>query len=100
MSNIARQMEEELRRAELDLLRRASEVAADHEVGLYLVGGTVRDILSGTRPADLDLVATDSAPAVPTTLAEGLGADVVARSRDISATVERRAAKDADRQVA
>ena len=81
MSNIARQMEEQLRRAELDLLRRASEVAADHEVGLYLVGGTVRDILSGTRPADLDLVATDSAPEFPTTLAEGLGGDVVARSQ-------------------
>ena len=81
MSNIARQMEEQLRRAELDLLRRASEVAADHEVGLYLVGGTVRDILSGTRPADLDLVATDSAPEFSTTLAEGLGGDVVARSQ-------------------
>ena len=74
-------MEKQLRRAELDMLRRASQVAADHEVGLYLVGGTVRDILSGTHPADLDLVTTGSAPEFAATLAQALGGEVVARSQ-------------------
>lgn len=81
MSNIARQMEQQLGPAELDLLRRASEVAAEHRVGLYLVGGTVRDILSGTHPVDLDLVATGGTPEFATTLAEALGGEVVARSQ-------------------
>ena len=81
MSNVARQMEKQLRSAQLDLLRRASGAAAEHHVGLYLVGGTVRDILSGNRPADLDLVATEGTPGFLPVLAERLGGEVTARSQ-------------------
>ena len=38
------------------LLRRVSVLARDQGVGLYLVGGVVRDLILGRRPVDLDLV--------------------------------------------
>jgi tRNA nucleotidyltransferase (CCA-adding enzyme) len=53
------------------------------EPGVYLVGGSVRDILLGGRPFDLDLlVETD-----PDAVAARLGGDVVAHDRFGTATV-------------
>ena len=51
----ALQLERHLDPTQLDLLRRASDSAVAHDVALYLVGGSVRDLLLGDRPADLDL---------------------------------------------
>ena len=80
MSNVASQLSRQLSPAHLELLRRASEVCAEHRVGLFLVGGTVRDILSRSRPIDLDLVMVSSPPGFASRFAEGIGGEVVAQS--------------------
>ena len=45
--------------------------------GVYLVGGTVRDLLMRRRPTDIDIVVEGSAAAFARTLAERVGARVV-----------------------
>ncbi len=81
MSNVAHLLELQLSPAQLGLLRRASKVSDECQADLYLVGGTVRDILTGSRPIDLDLMFAGVDPLFPSALAEGLGGDVVARTR-------------------
>ena len=51
------------------------------DVGLHLVGGTVRDILLGCGTGDLDLSAAGATVEFADTLAAELGGQVVARSR-------------------
>ena len=79
MSSIADVMEQHLRPEQLSLLRRASK-AAPKGVELYLVGGTVRDLLSLHSPADLDLVWVGDDQGFPEALAEDVGGQVVERS--------------------
>ena len=74
-------LDQQLHEAQLDLLRRASAASHEHGVELLLVGGTVRDILRGGRPADLDLVTAGGAPGFGETLAQRLGGEVVAHSQ-------------------
>ena len=81
MSNVAHLLERHLSPSQYDLLRRAAKVSAELGVGLLLVGGTVRDILSNKRPDDLDLVAVDGTPDFAVALAERVGAEVKARSQ-------------------
>ena len=81
MSNVANLMEGRLSPAQLDLLRRASKASAGLGVDLYLVGGTVRDILLDRRPLDLDLAAVGDAPDFELGLAEQLDGEVLARSQ-------------------
>ncbi len=81
MSNVARQIEGHLDSEQLQVLRLASKTAADQGAEIYLVGGTVRDILLGSRPVDLDLVVVGSTPDFPEVLAKQLGGEVVAQSQ-------------------
>lgn len=56
-------------------------VAPQYNVQLYLVGGTVRDILLGRRVLDLDISMVGAPPDFPEALALELGGEVTASSR-------------------
>jgi tRNA nucleotidyltransferase (CCA-adding enzyme) len=81
-------MERQLRPSQLKLLKRVSEVSAEFPVDLFVAGGTVRDILAGVQPADLDLVSVGGPPDLPMELAELLGGRVAARSQFGTAKVK------------
>jgi len=81
VSNVAPIFEQRLTPGQLRQLRLAADVAARLDVHLFLVGGTVRDILAGNRPADLDLSVVGGTAEFPSELAQGLGGQVVARSQ-------------------
>ena len=81
MPDVARQLERHLRPAQLDLMRQASKVSAEQGVELFLVGGTMRDILSRQQPADLDLVALGDIGDLASALVDELGGEVLAHSQ-------------------
>ena len=62
--------------------------ALDGMEGLHLVGGAVRDLLLGTDPRDLDLVAESDGVAVAEELARRLGGSVLRHDRFGTATVD------------
>ena len=81
MSSVSHHLERSLDPAMLDLLRRASKASAGLGVELFLVGGGVRDILSGSPLSDLDLMYVGGTGEFPAALAERLDGDVERRSR-------------------
>ena len=80
MPDLAPILELRLLPQHLRLLRTASTVSEGLGVELYLVGGTVRDILLGQPPADLDLVGVGSLEELASALVRELDGEVVARS--------------------
>ena len=62
--------------------------ALDGIEGVHLVGGAVRDLLLGTEPRDLDLVAESDGVPVAEALAGRLGGSVLRHSRFGTASVE------------
>ena len=56
------QLEKHLPSESLNLISMIGELAAEEKVGLYLVGGAVRDLLLGRANFDLDLVVEGDAP--------------------------------------
>ena len=81
MSNEAEDLRRRLAPAQLELLKRASVASAEEGVALFLVGGTLRDILSQRRPDDLDLVAEGGPPDFATRLAARLEGEVAMQSQ-------------------
>jgi tRNA nucleotidyltransferase (CCA-adding enzyme) len=81
LDGLADALERLLTPDELRILRRAGEVADRHGVELYLVGGTVRDILLGQTPADLDLTGAGVDDGFAPVLAAELGGQLVSRSQ-------------------
>ena len=81
MSNEAPAPEQRLLPAHARCLRLVADVAVRHGVQLFLVGGTVRDLLLGHRPVDLDLSAVDATSEFAPTVAAELGGEVLARSQ-------------------
>ena len=81
MPNVAEQLESRLVPAQLCLLRRVSSFSTEQRVSLYLVGGTVRDMLAGGRPADLDLVVVRPHPHYASMLAEWLDGELAGHSQ-------------------
>ena len=79
--NLIPAMEALLPAATVQLLRRAGVAAAREGAVLYLVGGSVRDLLLGRPVMDLDLVAEGDGPSVAEALAAELGGRVAARSQ-------------------
>jgi len=79
--NLATQLEQRLPSESLDLIRAAGELAGELELGLYLVGGVVRDLLLGRANFDLDLVVEGDAPKLASLLAQRKGGQVVVHRR-------------------
>jgi len=73
--------------AALRALRSAISIARRQRVGLYLVGGGVRDLLLGASQLDLDLVVEGNAIGLAEALGEKLGARLVAHPRFGTASV-------------
>ena len=69
--NVSDRLEQGLIGVRLSVLRELSRLAALHRIDLYLVGGTVRDILAGDAPFDVDVMAScDPAPLVESILGQ------------------------------
>jgi tRNA nucleotidyltransferase (CCA-adding enzyme) len=77
--NLSPQLEQRLPSESLDLIRAAGELA--RELGLYLVGGVVRDLLLGRATFDLDLVVEGDAPKLANLLAQRKGGQIVVHRR-------------------
>ena len=78
---VAVQMEELLAPAAVRFLRAAGTLAARQGLPLFLVGGSVRDLLLDRPVLDLDLVVEGDAPRLAAALAEEQGGAVTARSQ-------------------
>lgn len=79
MPGLASALDRHLDEPDLRLLRGVSKSCRVHHVPAYLVGGTVRDLLLGHRPADLDISFSASSEFFEV-LANDLGATVTSRS--------------------
>jgi tRNA nucleotidyltransferase (CCA-adding enzyme) len=85
---LADELERSLRPETLALLRRGAEVAEERGSALYVVGGTVRDMLLGRPSEDLDLVVEGDAIGLAEALAQELGGSVRSHAQFGTATVE------------
>lgn len=63
-------------------------IARDMRVSLYLVGGSVRDLLLGRAIRDLDLVTENDGPKLAGAIAEQLGGRLVVHRKFSTATLE------------
>jgi tRNA nucleotidyltransferase (CCA-adding enzyme) len=80
MCNVGELLERSLQSGQLAVLRAASEASVGLDISLYLVGGTVRDLLLDRVSMDLDISVQDSTPDPSEQLAGLLGGEVVSRS--------------------
>ncbi|MBM3944500.1 MAG: CCA tRNA nucleotidyltransferase, partial [SAR202 cluster bacterium] len=87
MKDLSSVLERLLSHEELAVLRRAGRAAAAHGIELYLVGGSVRDLLLGQTPADLDLAGVGVTEPFASALAHDLGGRIVSRSQFVTAHV-------------
>ena len=74
-------LEASLPPAELALLKSAGSIARDEGVPMYLVGGSIRDMLLGRPVEDLDLVVVGDAETMASIVAKRLSGQVVSRSQ-------------------
>ena len=72
----------------LELLRSAGRIARDEGVPMYLVGGSVRDMLLGRPIEDIDLVVVGDAETMAYVVAKRLSGQVVSRSQFSTAKVK------------
>ena len=93
MSNVGYLLEERVSPDMLGAVRAVAVAAARLRLPLYLVGGTVRDILLSTAVSDLDLTVVGDGPDAVDRLAQRLDGRVLARSQfgtmkvDVAGTV-------------
>ena len=80
MDNIGDLLEHSLERRQLSVLRGASEASVEIGAVLYLVGGTVRDLICKRSPMDLDISVEADLVETPDFLARRLGGEVVSQS--------------------
>jgi len=71
--NLKTLLEDRLPPFVLEFLRKAGELATKMDMKAYLVGGFVRDLLTGNKNMDLDIVVEGDAIAFSKILAENLG---------------------------
>lgn len=81
MPNVADTLERALAPDQYQYLRLASQTCVERGFPLFLVGGTVRDLLLGQSPVDLDLSAVGGGEALATDLARALRGEVSLRSQ-------------------
>jgi len=65
-----------------NLIRLLADILGRHKGDLYLTGGTVRDLVMGRKPADIDLTVREEAKGWASQLVEMTGATYVALGRD------------------
>ena len=93
MPNVGGLLESRLCPEKLGVIRAAAAAAARLRLPLYLVGGTVRDILLPTQVSDLDVAVVGDGPDAVNRVAKRLGGRVLARSQfgtmklDVAGTV-------------
>ena len=81
MPNVATHLQNGLAADQLKFLQDAGAIASRMGAPLYLVGGSVRDLLLNRPLLDLDLVAEGDVSALVTKLAHDLGGEAGARSQ-------------------
>lgn len=81
MPNVATLLNNQLPPSHLRLLKKVASVSTCLQVPLYLVGGTVRDILSGQQPSDLDIVVVHPPSNFIETLAESIHTTFITQSQ-------------------
>ena len=74
-------MERRLPPGRVRRLRSTGELSDRRGVGLYIVGGAVRDMLLSHTPTDMDLTSVGGGPELAADLARQLGGEVIARSQ-------------------
>lgn len=74
--NVSDRLEQHLTGVRLSVLREFSLLAAHECVDLYLVGGTVRDVLADEAPVDVDIMASGNAERLVESIREQGGATV------------------------
>ncbi len=79
--NLGLQLEQHLPTALLKIIRMAGEIAQERGEKLYLVGGTVRDLLLGRANLDIDIVVEGDAPLLANLLAQKTGGKAVVHPR-------------------
>ncbi len=79
--NVINQLEQCLSPESLALIQKAGALAAEKRLGIYLVGGVVRDILLGRANSDLDLVVEGNAIELAESLAGEVGGRLVVHRR-------------------
>jgi tRNA nucleotidyltransferase (CCA-adding enzyme) len=79
--SIINRLEQCLSPESLALIQKAGALAAEKRLGIYLVGGVVRDILLGRANSDLDLVAEGNAVELAESLAGEVGGRLVVHRR-------------------
>jgi len=79
--NTSIQLEKSLSPESRALIEKAGELAAERRLGIYLVGGVVRDILLGRANSDLDLVVEGDAAELAESLAREVGGRLVVHRR-------------------
>ena len=79
--NILVRLEEGLSPESLALVKMAGQLAAERRLGIYLVGGVVRDILLGRANCDLDVVLEGNAMELAESLAGEVGGRLVVHRR-------------------
>jgi tRNA nucleotidyltransferase (CCA-adding enzyme) len=79
--NIINQLEQRQSPASLSLIQKAGALAAEKRLGIYLVGGVVRDIFLGWANSDLDLVVEGDAIKLAESLAREVGGRLVVHRR-------------------
>ena len=81
MSNLSNQLQRRLSADQQGLLRKVSHGTTELGATLYLVGGTVRDLLNGGGPVDLDLIVEGGGADSASALAASVGGEVLMSSQ-------------------
>ena len=90
--DLAPQLEQRLPAEYLNVIRAAGELAGELGLGLYLVGGAVRDLLLGRPNFDLDLVVEGDAPKLANQLAQREGDEIIVHRHFGTAKLRRKKA--------
>ena len=88
--DVIHQLEQRLSPESLAMIQKAGALAAEKRLGIYLVGGVVRDILLGRANSDLDLVVEGDAIKLAESLAREVGGRLVVHRRFGTAKIRTR----------
>ncbi len=85
--NYWRRIQNMLQEEDVEMLKRAGDIAEEHRMNAYLVGGPVRDIVMGIKPKDIDIVVEGNAILLAQKLSEKTGGRLHAYEKYGTATL-------------